>query len=171
MKISKYQKSRLPTYVIVAVVFLIIGALVGFYIPNKPDESINPEKSSQTSTQEDQNAAKGPTNSQSGGTTDSIPVNNSLSANITTLEQSGENIKLEATVANSPKSGTCIVTFENPNDKPAVRSFESTEKGGAQICDALIPTLEFSYIGTWNVTFRFITEGTQVTANGKIDIR
>jgi hypothetical protein len=174
MKLSKSNNNHRHVYIIVAIVFLAIGGLVGAYVVNKMagDNTQKTSENSQTTTQEDQNTAKGSSGSKPTQTTDSIPVSNSLSSKITTLEQDGENIKFQGVVNNTHNIGNCVVTFENPNDKPVVRSFDSTEKDGSQICGEIsIPSLEFSYLGTWNVTFRFIVDGSQTTANDKIDIR
>jgi len=107
-----------------------------------------------------------------GKTTDQVPVNPAMTANIITLEESGQAVHFTATVSNSPTVGICVVTFSNPNDRPVTQQVNATVNNSLATCGPLsIPAGEFSYLGTWQVSFHYYLGSQQATAQGNITIQ
>jgi hypothetical protein len=106
-------------------------------------------------------------------TTDQVPTNTELTAQITELRQADGNIFFTGVAkGGSGQAGSCVVTFSSPNDKPVTRQVDSGTKDGVITCGQVqISQLEFSYLGTWNVNFRFYTNNQQANASATIDIR
>lgn len=181
MKINKvYKKSYRPLVITIIIIFLLSCGYMGFALktsswPFTPSntpvaEPLLPtqDKSSLKPTSDNKNTGPATTPNQ-------VPPSPSLSASITQLvENSDNNILFSATIngLSAPTNeGTCVVTFSSSYDKPYVKQFSSGIKGGETICGPLtISSLNFSYIGTWNVNLRFYLNNQQTTADGKIDI-
>lgn len=107
-----------------------------------------------------------------GMNSDQIPVAEDFSATITQLDQTGDTVNFAAKINNSPSPGTCVVTFSNPNDRPVTRQFDSTVKDSVSVCGPLaIPSLEFSYLGEWNVSLRYYVGTKQAIVDGKVVIK
>ena len=182
--LNKRRKKNRKLFTGMLVVVLLLGALSGTLLATGKFPLF--QKAAQTTTQPTsvdknssdptvgQQSAKSDSTSSDAGqpTTDKVPISNSITAKITGLTEQNDRILFTATIDGTTTNGTCVVTFSNPNDKPVVKTLASTTKNGVVICGELqIPTLEFSYIGTWNVDLRFYIDNQQVTASSKIDIR
>jgi len=103
---------------------------------------------------------------------DQVPVSPTLTATITQLEEKDSVIYFSAAITGTSDSGTCVVNFTNPNDKPVTKQVTATVKGSSVACGPIqISNLEFSYLGQWSVDFNFYTGGKQVSTSGIIKIR
>ena len=113
-----------------------------------------------------------PTTDNQNNTTDQIPVNQNLVANITQLNQSDANINFNSEITGPVSKGTCVVNFTNPNDRPVTRQFEATLDNNIAVCGPIkIPEIEFSYLGEWNVNLRYYVGTEQAVSEGKILIK
>ncbi|HEY8886552.1 MAG TPA: hypothetical protein VIM31_03595 [Candidatus Microsaccharimonas sp.] len=184
MKISnKRKKKNSKLFVVILIVVLLLGALSGVLFATGKFPLLQKAKISTQSTGVDKNSSDPtvgqqstktdtPTTDSTQSTTDKVPVSNSVTAKITELTQRNNQVLFTATISGTATNGTCVITFSNPNDKPVVKTVASTVKDGVVMCGELqIPTLEFSYIGTWSVDLRFYIDNQQATASDKIDIR
>jgi cytoskeletal protein RodZ len=107
-----------------------------------------------------------------GKTADQVPISSAMAATITTLEETGQQIQFAASVTNSPTAGVCVVTFSNPNDRPVTQQVNATVSNSTASCGPLnVPASEFSYLGTWQVTFHYYLGSQQATSQGTITIR
>lgn len=104
-------------------------------------------------------------------TSNNIPVNATWVAAITTLNETNDEINFAATVQNAPSTGTCVVTFSNPNDRPVVQQFNATATNGLTTCDVNLSAYEFSYLGNWSVSFRYYVGNQQATTTSEIKIQ
>lgn len=181
MKINKgYKKSYKPLVIVAIILFLLTNGYIGFALKTSSwpfTPSSTPITEPLLPTQDKSSLKPALNNTNTGAATDpsQIPPNPSLSASITQLvENSDNNILFSATINGLPaptNEGTCVVTFSSSYDKPYVKQFSSGIKGGETICGPLtISSLNFSYIGTWNVNLRFYLNNKQTLVDGKIDI-
>lgn len=107
-----------------------------------------------------------------GKTTDQIPVSKDTTATITQLEQMGDQVKFNASIANTSSAGTCVVTFSTPNDRPVSKQFTASLQGNNATCGPLsIPASEFSFLGQWSVTLRYYTGNEQAVAESSVVIK
>lgn len=105
-------------------------------------------------------------------TSNKIPVDTGLVATITRLDESNGQVNFDATIKNTSGTGTCVVTFSTPNDRPVTKQFNSTYSSGVSTCGPLtISANEFSYLGTWQVDFHYYIGAAQATAQSEINIR
>lgn len=100
-----------------------------------------------------------------------VPISNTFSVNITRLEQVNNDVIFSAIINGSNNTGTCVITFSNPNDRPIVKELSSTTKDGTSICEATFSALEFSYLGEWNASLRYYNGTEQATVEGKVTIK
>jgi len=130
------------------------------------------EKKNQESIQQNTDI-KNEANQTSGDkTTNEIPEDTTLAASIDDLYQEGDTIHFTGSVNTPNGKGTCTVVFSNENDKPVTRTVDATSKGDNTVCGPVeISNLEFSFVGTWQVTFRYFENDTQVSTEGTIDIK
>lgn len=182
MKIKKQKHTKAPL-VIIAIIIALSAASYAFIAHKKSLWPFPPQQSQNTDAQQD-TINESPKNSNSvkkdeagaavndGKTTDQVPINKDLVATITQLEQLDDTVKFSATIENSTSAGTCVVTFTNPNDRPVTKQFDATIKDGVTLCKSSdIPSLEFSYLGAWSVSFRYYVGGEQITATGEVTIQ
>lgn len=182
--INKHRKTT-KKYVIVSTVIicilLVCSAAYAFTQTISSSSSPKTESnnsssgSSSTNTQKD-DQGKGiaqpstlPSNSQS-ITTDDVPVSNVVKANITRLEQTDSTVHFSAEVSGAKELGRCVITFSTPNDRPVTKEFDAVKGSDSYSCDIDISSLEFSYLGNWNVSFRYYTSTEQATSSGVIKI-
>ena len=176
MKILTNNKKS-KVVIVLAIIALLLGLGLGAVYslklwPFDSKKSSVPISSEQNKANNATNPDVKSTNLQSDTTSDKVPVSDNFTVKINTLEQDKDVVKFAGTVTGSSKPGTCVITFSNPNDKPVVRSYDSSTKDGQQICTEIdIPSLDFSYVGTWNVNFRFYSGEQQATIDDKIDIK
>lgn len=105
-------------------------------------------------------------------TSNQVPVDSSLSASITKLEEANGQVSFSATVQHTSSAGTCVVTFSNPNDRPVTKQFDASYSSNASTCGPIaFSANEFSYIGNWQVNFHYYTGDKQATAQGNINIQ
>ena len=98
----------------------------------------------------------------SGQTSNNVPVNTGLVATITQLEETNNQVIFSAKIQNTTSAGTCVVTFSNPNDRPVTQQSVATNSNSTSICGPVdIPADEFSYLGSWQVSF--LTTTTAIT--------
>lgn len=97
-----------------------------------------------------------------------IPVSTTTSVEITNLQQSNGKVIYAATVTNPAGSGTCSAVFTNDIAKPVTRT---TGADGTSCGPVSIPESEFSAIGTWTLTLRYYTDGTQAVTTKTIDVK
>lgn len=187
MKINKQPKNtpntRLRLAVIIAVILLIFAAAYtaiaykNQYWPFSSTETVDTDGRQDTVNESPKNnnpATKGDTDTtgNKGLNTDEVPVAVALSASITTLEQSGDAVNFSAKINGTASNGTCVVTFSNANDRPVTKEFSSTTKDNITTCGPVsIPSLEFSFLGEWNVSLRYYTGTEQVVTEGKVTIQ
>jgi flagellar basal body-associated protein FliL len=180
MRIRKDKKTN--TKKIVAIIVVIILLLTAGYavfayashmwpfpqIASTP--TTNAPTNSDTSTQGSKEDID-PNNS-SNQTTDQIPVSDTLTATITTLNQANGVVTFNGSVNSEAANGKCTITFSNPNDKPVARTVDAVMSGGSSVCGPVqIPENEFSYLGTWSATFRYFNDNTQAIATKDITIQ
>jgi cytoskeletal protein RodZ len=107
-----------------------------------------------------------------GQTSDQVPVDTTLTASITQLEETNNTVKFAATVQHATSAGSCVVTFSNPNDRPVTQQFTATNANNVSTCGPItISANEFSYLGKWNVSFHYYVGDTQATATSEITIQ
>jgi flagellar basal body-associated protein FliL len=105
-------------------------------------------------------------------TSDQVPVDKTMVANITQLVETNNTVKFTATVNNTNTAGTCVVTFSNPNDRPITQQATAMNANNVSTCGPInIPANEFSYLGEWKVDFHYYVAGQQATTNGAIIIQ
>lgn len=110
--------------------------------------------------------------STSGETSDQVPVDHSLNASITQLSEANGQVNFKAQVSNASGTGTCVVTFSNPNDRPVTKQFNATYSAGVASCGPIsIPAEEFSYLGQWQVSFHFYINSSQASAESSLVIK
>lgn len=108
----------------------------------------------------------------SGKTSNQIPVSPTMTATITDLEESNQQIHFSASVSNASSAGTCVVTFSNPNDRPVTKQVAATYAGSTSTCGPLtLSANEFSYIGTWQVSLHYYEGTQQAGAEGSVVIK
>lgn len=100
-------------------------------------------------------------------TTAQVPVSNSSSVTISTLDQSNGSINIIANITNPASSGVCTVTFTKTGAKPVTRTINTT----TDICSSSIPELEFSMTGSWQAQVIYFANNTQASATGTITIQ
>jgi len=188
MKIKQTKPKTSTKKIIITVIVLVI--LICGYTGFALKQDLWPFKSQTTISQAEKDAANNfPATSTKGDTpivdtsdptkdnapvqnTDQVPVNQSLSATITQLEEKGSTIYFSAAISGTSDPGTCVVNFTNPNDKPVTKQVSGTVKNGAVACGPIeISNLEFSYLGDWAVDFHFYTAGKQTSISDTINIR
>jgi hypothetical protein len=176
-KIQKNTKinSRKTLVIIAVALLLIICATLG-YLWSKEKSAVETDSTSSTDINVTPENSKGtqqpdtlPDNSQN-LTTEDVPVDESASANISRLEQIDTTVYFDAIVTNATELGRCVVVFSTPNDRPITKEFDATKKDDRYICSLSLSALEFSYLGTWDVTFRYYNGPNQVIAKGTIKI-
>jgi hypothetical protein len=104
-------------------------------------------------------------------TSDQVPIDTALTAKITEAQQSGNTIHFTASTTNAAATGTCVVTFSNPNDRPVTKQFSATDDSGSATCSTNISAFEFSYLGQWTVEFHYYLNDKQATASSTITIK
>lgn len=174
---AKKNQSRRKITIVVIVVILAAIAYAGtsFALELWPFEQHTTNSDGTTTTGSSQNATKDNIPTKEGGTTkttDQVPVDATLTAAITTLQQADGFVTFSGTVTPAQTGGSCSVTLSNPNDKPVVRSVDATSDANGTICGPIkIPESEFSYLGTWTATFRYFVGDKQVVATKDIVIQ
>jgi len=105
-------------------------------------------------------------------TTDQIPVETSSVAAIDILNQKNGYVNFSATATNIATGGTCTVVYSNTNAKPVTKTFAAIANGTGITCNSpQVSEQEFSYLGDWTVTFRYILNDKQATAEKTITIQ
>lgn len=103
---------------------------------------------------------------------DQIPVDTSMTASIAQLSETDGQVNFTGKVTNTDSAGTCVVTFSNPNDRPVTKQFTATYANGTSQCGPMhVSAYEFSYLGQWQVSFRYYTGDKQATAESTIAIK
>lgn len=183
MKIQKSKINKpnlIPAIIVIALLLVSSYAFIAYkksFWPFPPETILNTDAQQDTTNESPKNSntikkEESAADINSGKTSDQIPISKELVATITQLEQAGANVKFSAKVEGSSKTGTCVVSFTNPNDRPVTKQFNATTKDGVLLCGPLdIPSLEFSFLGEWNVSFRYYVESEQVTTTGKVTIQ
>lgn len=155
---------------VTAAIYLIFfnGRLLGWQ-PFPPSPSPSPTTQSSNDTN---HGTKDDVNPGTDKTTDQIPVSTDLTATIDELSQSNGLVSFKGSANDSKSGGTCSVVFSNPNDRPITRTVKSNVNGSTATCETIqIPETEFSFLGEWEVTFRYYSGDIQAVTEGKIGIR
>lgn len=174
-QINKKNRSRLTLLLTVAVlliaaagvaVYMLQGSIFGQHSNTPTKTTLIPGSSTNSTTSNpSSDSAKGAATIDPGKTTNQVPIDSSLTATITDLHQSNKLIVFSGTTNDTKSGGTCSITFTNPNDRPVARTEPSTIVNGIATCAQIqIPESDFSYLGTWNVTFRYYINNVQATA-------
>lgn len=113
-----------------------------------------------------------PAGPDAGKTSNQVPVSTSLTASITNLSETNQEVNFTSTITGSSDAGTCVVTFSTPNDVPVTKQFTPTLNGQTATCGPLtIPAQDFTYIGTWTATLHYYVGTEQATTQQDIDIK
>lgn len=181
MKITKENKKRNKkilaivctvgiVLLIAATVYLVFfkGSLLGW----QPFGSSVPVTNPATQDSSDTNhGTKDDTTTGTDKTTDQIPVSETLTASIDTLDQSNGVITFAGSANDTKEGGSCSIVFSNPNDRPITRTVAASISNGMAICGPInIPETEFSFLGEWTATFRYYINDTQAMAERKMII-
>lgn len=188
MKTRRSKKSNRKRYIVISTVAVVLvvaaylasAAIFNFWplastpsVANSPNA--NPNAKTATPSPKNNNAptkTSTQTSVDPGKTSSEVPVSTAMTATITTLSETDHQIHFAASVTNSTAAGTCVVTFSNPNDRPVVKQFDATLNGTAATCGPVsISDDEFSYLGTWQVSFRYYVGTDQATTQGTLDIQ
>lgn len=97
-----------------------------------------------------------------------IPINQSLSVNISSLGQEGSVINSTATASGVNSEGTCLFSFSSTDSKPVVKQVVSSKQDGSQNCSVSIPRVEFDKRGSWNLLVTFYSDNTKTSATRNI---
>lgn len=170
------KKTLIATIVIMVLIVASASAAYAFDLwpfkaeDNKTTTSSSEEVSSGTS-QKDLEKQKDSV--YSGKNTEEIPVNNGLKATILSLRQENGYVHLSANINTTDASGRCSVVFTKDNARPVTRAIEATLRDNSTLCNVSeIPEQDFSSLGVWHVTFRYIiNENSQVVAESDITIK
>ena len=171
MKRNVLLFAGVPIILIALAVGLELAGVTDFIHTDKSAEA-NQKKEKQTNLDNKKDFIDKSSSGTTQKTTDQVPVSEGLKASITQLEQKDNLILFSAAVENASSAGSCTVTFSSPNDKPVVKEVDASMKDGVALCGPLnISSLEFSYLGEWQVTLRYYLNDEQAVATGKITIR
>ena len=103
-------------------------------------------------------------------TTEEIPVANSGTLDITTLEQRDMDIVYAASLQNAAPSGTCSALFEH--SAGAARPVTRVTKPTADGCpETAVPEVEFVARGDWKLTLRYFVNDTQLVATKTFEVK
>lgn len=177
MKIKK-QKSRKTLIIAITAGFLVLLAAAIFWlVSSRSDEetSTSPSTDEANSQQLEDGKTKPtnpkenpPTPTNTGQSSEDVPVNTATTLTITELVQQGSEVRLNSALSGADGGGTCVATFTNSDGRPVVREFASA---GADGCGPLtIPSIEFSALGEWELTLRFYNQGEQTVTKQTIII-
>jgi hypothetical protein len=174
MKITTQNKSKISLIIAVCIIALLGAYTAAAYHyqlfpfqPNVPE--VSKEITDPTSSP-DKEAI--PTGEYTDKTTNDIPTNPTLAATIDQLEQKNGVVLAKGSVNTSDASGLCSFVFSNDNDKPITQTVNPTLKDTQILCGPIeIPEQSFSFLGEWNVSFRYYSNNTQVSTESKITIK
>ncbi|MFO0887126.1 MAG: hypothetical protein U0413_02775 [Candidatus Saccharimonadales bacterium] len=177
-KITNNKSSSSKKLVVVIVLILLILLLVGgcLYYRNKQKNNIAKDTAQITSAktqimnQDDNSSAEqaNPTktnNQVSDKTSDQIPATTTSSIKIVSVEQSGGQITVDAETSGD-SGGKCVFSFTTTEDKPVVR--EVLVSGNK--CNTSIPEVEFTKLGTWNLTATYYVNDKKAETSQNVTI-
>lgn len=175
-RISKNKKVLIPILLLLAVVI----AGVALYI--KTSHKQEAQKTDQQQLQDEQKqAAPADTKTSTeasqrqqaaaqGSTAATASSKAAINPVITTLEQSGDMIILDATVGEAT-TGTCSASFDKSGSASVKRSTPVTRVTSYYACTEMqIPRSEFSKAGEWNVTLSFSSDKYAGSTTKKVTI-
>lgn len=100
--------------------------------------------------------------------TSEIPVSDSTSVEITSLQQGNGQITYSAKFTGQSSDGTCSATFTNELARPVIRTTPAKDS----ICGPVsIPETEFTTLGNWVLTVRYYKDNTQAVATKSIEVK
>jgi cytoskeletal protein RodZ len=122
-------------------------------------------KSSAASEENSVNSANLPSNSSS-LTTNQVPTSSAMTVQISNFSQSNGTVNATATIAGSSKAGTCVFSFNSPEDRPVIKQVPST----LESCSVSIPEVEFSRLGSWKLTVTLYVDNAKAEATQNVTI-
>lgn len=91
---------------------------------------------------------------------------------ISQLSEANNTVSVSAVVQNPPSgTGSCVVTFSNPNDRPITKQFDPASKENVVSCATQVPAYEFSFLGDWNVSVVYYAGDQKVSTEGTVHIK
>ena len=104
-------------------------------------------------------------NSVSTNTSDQIPTTTTSSIKIVSVNQTGGQITVDAETSGD-SGGKCVFSFTTPDDKPVVK--EVVVSGNK--CNTSIPEVEFTKLGTWNLTATYYVNDKKAEVSQNVTI-
>lgn len=92
-----------------------------------------------------------------------LPPENKPSLQIKAFSQQNGTVNVVVTTTQVGGSGTCVVSFTNPDDRPVVREVA----GDGTQCSVSIPEVEFAKTGIWGLNVRYIKGETKVAESNQ----
>lgn len=174
-KASKPKHKKLVIICLVVIILIIVGI---FFVYKKQSTNKDKDTAQITSaktnvmdqdndTQVDQpSSSEAKTNnSVSTNTSDQIPTTTTSSIKIVSVNQSGGQITVDAETSGD-SGGKCVFSFTTPDDKPVVK--EVVVSGNK--CNTSIPEVEFTKLGTWNLTATYYVNDKKVEVSQNVTI-
>jgi len=114
-----------------------------------------PEKDSDT------NSSGLPVNND--GTSDNVPVDETMSVSISSFSQSNGLVKASAATS---VTGTCVFQYTTPDDKPVVDQQPSINNA----CSSSISEVSFSKLGSWQLKVTLYSDGKKIEDTKDVSI-
>lgn len=171
-KAKKSSKKRTVLLLSLLAAVLVVGVAVALYIQSQNNNNQNKQQPSESSKQDlidkDKDGVSVPSEGLPANTTDTtsedIPIDNSLSVEISSVSQTGGMVNAVAAVTSN---GTCVFLFQ-PADggKPVTQQVNVANKK----CSTKISQNEFSYLGNWKLTVTYYNNGNRAEAIKNVTI-
>ena len=170
------NKSNKTVIIILSIIALLLIAGTALAYVKQVGPFSTPTTDTSSNTESDGDVTETPTaptdDKSDEPTTDHIPVNTESTATIDILNQKNGYINFSATATNVAVGGTCTVVYSNANAKPVTKTFTAVANGTGITCASpQVSEQEFSYLGDWTVTFRYILNDKQITTEKTITIQ
>ncbi len=187
IKKSPPKNARIKKIIIataITVVLLAGAALLYAKTRHTPTTNTSTQKSSSSTNANSQSnttgtnsqttppSAKGSTVQKTPGvssdqTTNQVPVSQTSSISITSLNETSGNVNIAVAITNPASSGVCTFTFTKTGARPVTHTVNTTTSA----CSASIPSLEFSMVGDWQVEADYFANNTQTTTTGTVTVQ
>lgn len=171
---KKHSHARM-FIVIFAIIAVITGLSISYLIfRSKPANLTSANDSSQTSSAKKEAIEKNEGNIDSsnlpknstGITTNQVPESTELKISNIVFSQNEDELSAAAEITGPDTTGTCVFSFKSPEEKPVIKQVQSTAKK----CSTTLSRLEFSKLGSWNLSVIRYQGDTKTEATREIQI-